>query len=300
MATIAELRQKVEQVKEKLNSGELSGKNKKERNVKEEDPRMWYPALDEKKNGYGIFRFLPPAPGASVPWATMMYHNFKVGTKWFFGNCPTTINEKCPICEANSEEWKKGPQGQALARERKRKVKYWYNIFVLSDPVNKENNGKNKIFRSGSKIWDMTQDALTPQFPGESPIDAFDPFAGAPFEMKIREADGNVNYDKSDFMKSKAGPIGDDAFIEKIWNQEFDLSEFCNPSLFDDYVTIKKKFEDLVGGAPALPVPESQKPRSSEPEKRFQTEDKPVKEPKVAEPNSEDNTSYFQSFADED
>lgn len=203
-----------------------------------EDPRFWYPKLDAEGNGYAVVRFLPATKGSNLPWALMRLHKFQTPTGWFWENCLTTIDKDCPVCKANQLLWNSGIESQKkLASSRKRKITYYANVLIINDPATPENNGKVKIFRFGSQIFEMLMGAAKPKFADETPIDAFDPFeTGANFKLKIYKADGNVKYDKSGFDVPK--PMGDDAFIEKIWDQQHDLQPLVGPSNF-------KSFEEL-------------------------------------------------------
>lgn len=303
MATLAELRKKVEDVNQKLISGGFSGKKTGGKD-REEDPRFWYPALDEHKMGYGVFRFLPPSPGSSVPWSQIYFHQFKTPTgQWYVENCPTTFGGKCPVCSANKVLWDEGSdKGKSAARDRKRKLKYFFNILVLQDPANPENNGKNKIFKSGPKIFEMTQAAMKPQFPGETALDAFDPWTGAPFELKIREYEGNVNYDLSAFMRGRQGPLGDDTFIEKIWNQQFDLAEFGNPAMIKTYDELEAIFKQKNGEnenaerpTQSAPAPT---PKAADPAPQRQEAPKAATSNVASPGNEPDPMSFFTEMAE--
>ena len=62
------------------------------------DDRFWRPELDKTGSGYAVIRFLPAVEGEDIPWAKIYSHAFRGKGGWFIENCPTTKNEKCPIC----------------------------------------------------------------------------------------------------------------------------------------------------------------------------------------------------------
>ena len=69
------------------------------------DDRFWRPELDKSSNGYAVIRFLPAVDGEDLPWAKYYSHGFQGKGGWFIENCPTTLGQKCPVCESNSELW---------------------------------------------------------------------------------------------------------------------------------------------------------------------------------------------------
>lgn len=61
-----------------------------------EDDRYWQPDVDKAGNGFAVVRFLPAPDGEDAPYVKMFSHGFKIGTRWYIENCPTTIGGKCP------------------------------------------------------------------------------------------------------------------------------------------------------------------------------------------------------------
>ena len=76
------------------------------------DDRFWRPTLDSASNGYAVIRFLPAVEGEDIPWVKLYSHAFKGKGGWFIHNCPTTLGEKCPVCEGNSELWNSGTESE--------------------------------------------------------------------------------------------------------------------------------------------------------------------------------------------
>jgi hypothetical protein len=135
-----------------------------------------------------------------------------------------------------------------LARQRKRKLNYISNIYVISDPANPQNEGKVFLFKYGQKIFEKIQEAMQPEFKDEEPIDPFNFWTGANFKLKVRNVGGYVNYDKSEFDSSSALLGGSDAELEKIWNTQNALKEFTDPSNFKSYEELKTKLESVLKG----------------------------------------------------
>jgi len=158
------------------------------------------------------------------------------------------MNKKDPVSEDNSRLWNTGlDSDKEIARKRKRKLTYYTNVLIVSDPKNPENEGQVKLFKFGKKIFDKITEAMQPQFEDEKPLNPFDFWEGANFKLKIRKVDGYWNYDKSEF--DSPSPIADnDDDIQSTWKQQYALSEFSDPSTFKSYDELKARFEKVVYG----------------------------------------------------
>ena len=213
------------------------------------DDRMWRPVLDAASNGYAVIRFLPAVQGEDIPWVKTYQHAFRGKGGWFINNCPTTLGQKCPVCEGNNELWNSGTESDKnIARDRKRKLTYTSNILIVEDPASPQNKGKVFLFKYGKKIFDKIQEQMNPEFADESTVNPFDFWKGANFKLKIRKVEGYVNYDKSEFSAASAVFDGDDAKIEALWNSQYPLKPFVDPKEFKSYAELKVKLVDALGG----------------------------------------------------
>lgn len=222
--------------------------------TKREDDRFWEPTVDKAGNGHAVLRFLP-APSQDgedgLPWVRSFSHGFQGTGGWLIELCPTTLETKCPVCEANGLLWNSGIEAnKKIARDRKRKLSYTANILVISDPAKPENEGKVKLFRFGKKIFDKVYEKMHPEFPDEVAFNPFDLWDGANFKLKIRKVEGYRNYDKSEFAPQS--PIADsDERMEQLWKTEFSLREFLDPKNFKSYDQIKSRLVKVLGSAAA-------------------------------------------------
>jgi len=213
------------------------------------DDRMWRPVLDAASNGYAVIRFLPAVQGEDIPWVKTYQHAFRGKGGWFINNCPTTLGQKCPVCEGNNELWNSGTESDKnIARDRKRKLTYTSNILIVEDPATPQNKGKVFLFKYGKKIFDKIQEQMNPEFADESTVNPFDFWKGANFKLKIRKVEGYVNYDKSEFSAASTLFDGDDAKIEALWNSQYPLKPFVDPKEFKSYAELKVKLVDALGG----------------------------------------------------
>jgi hypothetical protein len=248
MSSFANLKRNASSL-EKLAKAIESSKNQSEGGSKD-DNRFWTPTVDKAGNGMAIIRFLPAAADDgddALPWVRIFGHGFQGPGGWLIDNCLTTVNGKCPVCEHNSTLWNSGIEANKdIVRKQKRKLNYVANIYIVSDPANKENEGQVKLFKFGKKIFDKITEAMNPEFADETPLNPFDLWTGANFKVKIRNVEGYRNYDKSEF--DAVGPLkNDDAELEKIWKSEHSLKEFTDPSKFKSYDQIRARLDKALG-----------------------------------------------------
>ena len=127
------------------------------------DDRLWKPEVDKAGNGYAVIRFLPAPDGEDLPWAKLYTHAFQASGGWYIENSLTTLGQKDPVSEYNSQLWNNGTDaGKELARKQKRKLTYISNIYVVKDPANPENEGKVFLYKYGKKIFDKLTAAMQP------------------------------------------------------------------------------------------------------------------------------------------
>jgi len=276
----------------KLAPEDQSNKNKYQ------DDRFWKPELDKTGNGYAVIRFLPAANGEEMPWQRVWSHAFQDKGGWYIENSLTTLNQKDPVSEENTRLWNTGVDSdKEIARKRKRKLSYYSNIYVVSDPKHPENEGKVFLFKFGKKIFDKITEAMQPAFEDETPINPFDFWKGANFKLKIRKVDGYWNYDKSEFEGVSQIKNSDDE-IKAIWEKQHTLKPFVDPSNFKTYDELKEKLNRVITGTQStVTVDEYDLPP--------QTSTTSVKMPEVsqssiASDDDDDTMSYFSKLADED
>jgi len=266
------------------------------------DDRFWKPELDKTGNGYAVIRFLPAVEGEELPWARVWSHAFQGPGGWYIENSLTTLGQKDPVSEENSKLWNTGSEAdKEIARKRKRKLSYFTNIVVVSDPAHPENEGRTFLYKFGKKIFDKITEAMKPEFADEKAINPFDFWEGANFKLKIRKVDGYWNYDKSEFEGPSKVKDSDEQ-IEELWKKQLPLKEFSATTNFKSYDDLKAKFEKVVyGTGKTTTADEIDIPPVSAVEV-------PVSEPKVSEPpqsntspsNDEDDTmNYFSKLVND-
>ena len=265
---------------------------------------FWRPEVDKAGNGLATIRFLP-APEVdgddSLPWVKIFTHGFQGPGGWFIDNCLTTKNQQCPVCESNSALWNSGIEAnKQIARDRKRKLSYIANVYIVSDPKHPENEGQVKLFKFGKKIFDKITEAMNPPFEDETPINPFDMWAGANFKLKIRKVAGYQNYDSSEFESSSVLGNFDDAKLEEIWKKEHSLQELVSDKEFKSYDDIKKRLDRVLGQAVDRPktTVETIKEQTRSQPVRDERDDTPWEDTSTTE--DDDDMAYFRNLAEED
>ena len=244
---------------EKMNSNGGSG-----------DDRLWKPEVDKAGNGYAVVRFLPAPDGEDLPWAKIYTHAFQGPGGWYIENSLTSLGQKDPVSEYNTQLWNSGiDSDKETARKQKRKLSYYANIYVVKDPANPQNEGGVFLFKFGKKIFDKIMSSMQPEFEDEDPINPFDFWAGADFKIKIKKVAGYWNYDSSEF--ARAGTLGDldDSELEEIWKKEYSLAEIVAPEQFKSYDDLKKRLDYVLG---VRGTPKFQDPETLQEEQAFEAE----------------------------
>lgn len=244
MKTLAELRNNMQA------NRETTRKKLQETNSKfgqQNDPRFWNLARDKSGVGSAIIRFLPARADEDSPFITTYDYGFQGPTgKWYIEDSLQTIGRPDPAAEANRVLWEGSEADKALAKKRSRRTHYIANILVISDPENPKNDGKVFLWKFGKKVMAKIKDQVEPPFKGDPSVDVFCFFGGANFRLKVKMDDGYPSYEASSFDSPSPLFGGDEAKIQAIWDQEYPLKEFLDPSRFKSYEELKKRFEDVM------------------------------------------------------
>ena len=221
---------------EKMNNNGASG-----------DERTWKLDVDKSGNGYAVIRFLPAPEGEDLPFVKLYSHAFQGPGGWYIENSLTSLGQKDPVSEYNTQLWNNGTDaGKETARKQKRKLTYMSNIYVVKDPANPENEGKVFLFKYGKKIFDKLTAAMQPEFEDEEAIDPFDFWQGANFKLKAKNVAGYRNYDSSEFA-AVSPLLDDDDALEGLWKKQFSLAEIVSTDQFKSYEDLKKRLEYVLG-----------------------------------------------------
>ena len=271
------------------------------------DDRQWKPTVDKAGNGYAVIRFLPAVEGDDLPWAKYWDHFFQGPTgQWYVEKSLTTLGKDDPVSEMNSKLWNTGIESDKdIARKRKRRLHYVSNICVVSDPENPENNGKVFLYTYGAKIFEKIMNSMQPQYEDETAVNPFDLWKGANFKMKIAQVAGFRNYDRSEFGGAEA-LNADDAVLEDIYNKQYSLKEFTDPSTYKTYSELNLKLTRVLGEDGGTSQEKSAMAESVD-DSPFNDSPNDVQDPVVvaadpvarADSDNDDTMSYFAKLAAE-
>jgi len=282
---------------EKMNNNTTSG-----------DDRVWKLECDKSGNGYAVIRFLPAPNSEDLPFVKLYSHAFQGSGGWYIENSLTTIGQKDPVSELNTELWNNGTDaGKEVARKQKRKLTYVSNIYVVKDPANPANEGKVFLYKFGKKIFDKLTAAMQPEFEDEEAIDPFDFWKGANFKLKAKNVAGYRNYDSSEFAAPSV-LLDDDDAMEEVWKKEYSLAELVAADQFKSYDELKKRLDYVLGAKGSRRVDEEvaeEEEYSRGPVKDLdediRTELKnltPTRSSSVDEDEYDDTLSYFAKLAE--
>jgi len=279
----------------------------------EDGEKYWKAQRDKSGNGYAVIRFLPVGPNddnLSAPWAKVFDHGFKnpANGKWYIEKSLTTLDQPDPVSEANSKLWNTGlEKNKQIARDRKRRLKYYANIYVVKDSANPENEGKVFLYSFGPKIFAKLQEAMEPSFEDEEPINPFDLWEGANFKLKIKTIRSDIggkkvdlpNYDDSSFDTPSA-IAEDDKEIEAIWKQCHSLSELVDPSSFKSYAELKARLQQVWPDGPVDDDEDNEVAPAPKPKKAKATTAPADDETPWGDDDDDDDMSFFQNIAEDD
>jgi len=290
---------------------------------KEEIDNYWKPTPDKSGNALAVIRFLPepPVDGTDgLPWCQYWDHGFQNKTtgKWYIEKSRTTLGEKDPVSELNTQLWNSTQDDNSperkQARDQKRRLHFVSNIYVVSDPKNPENEGKVFLYKYGKKIYDKIMKMWKPDLESEKAINPFDIFFGANFKLKVTRQNVNMggrnvsfpNYDESVFLTP--GPLSeDDKEIEKVLNSEYSLLEIVNPKHFKSYDELKARLDEVLGYTGTQPVntitltetkATSYSPAAQEDDVPFKNS-KPVAKAPVVEDEEDEDLAMFRKLAED-
>lgn len=275
-----------------------------------QDDRFWKPEPDKAGNASATIRFLPRAEGDELPWVKIFTHGFQGPTgKWYIENSLTTIGEDDPVGKLNAELWNSTTDDNSPARKQaraqKRKLSYYANVLIVSDPKHPENEGKVKIFKFGKKIFDKIMDKARPTFEDEDPVNVFDLWEGADFKLRMRKVEGYPNYDQSTFAAPSPVLGGDENKILEVVNSQHRLSEFVDKKNFKSYDELARKLAAVLNTSAAPTKSAAQMSEEDTEEvvvEKVVTQSKSkvkVEKPRVEEDDDDDAMSYFQKIAQE-
>ena len=98
-------------------------------------------------------------------------------------------------------------------------------------------------------------------------------------------------HDKSEFESPSPLLNGDDALLEELWNKQYSLKEFTDPSNFKSYEELQKRMDIVLSGTTKVGnVQEKIKEESVESVESTTPQD-------IVPPKEDDTMTYFEKLA---
>jgi len=222
----------------------------------------WKLTVNSDGVGSAIIRFLPAPENEEFPFVRVWDHGFKGPGGWYIEKSRTTLpgGEADPVSEMNSELWATGIESnKEIVRSRKRRLKYWMNIYVVKDAANPENEGKVFKYSAPVKIFEMINNAMHPEFDDTDPVNPYDFWEGANFRIKAKNGDGGwrtyapSSFDAPSKMTKPDGTEMTDEEMEAVWKSQHSLSDIVDPKNFKSYEELKAKLNKVLKISETLP-----------------------------------------------
>lgn len=269
------------------------------------DDRFWKLKRDDAGNGSALIRFLPSVEEHPIPWASFKEYSFQGPTKrYYIEKSLESIGQSDPVQERFWKLWDEGEEEEA--KKLNRREYNVSNILVIEDELNPQNVGKVFLFKYGKQIFDMIKKSMDPEFKDKAKLDPFDVDDGPDFRIRLTDRGKRPpTYEDSEWTPPNA--VGDEAFLEKIDEQLYDLSEFTDPSTYKSYQELSDKLAEVLvlNKTPPKTSAPTQEPVDmfAKPELKVETIDtdfipdfdKPTEEPKPS-PSSDGDDDLMAMF----
>jgi len=153
---------------------------------------------------------------------------------------PTSWGERDPIAEERYRVYRNGTEEDKTKIKAIRRSENWMvNAYVVSDPVNPENNGKVKAFRFGRQLHKIITDAMDGDGAEDVGPRMFDLSAsGCSLIIKVEQQGDYPTYVASKFRTPKAIEGLPESEYERIYSSAFDLSQFVTTKSYDELKTM--------------------------------------------------------------
>jgi hypothetical protein len=149
--------------------------------------------------------------------------------------CPHTYDDKCPIDEYRSKVYSsKNDTLIEQSKPLKRSEKWLYNVYVIKDPSNPENQGQVKILNAGTQLNKIIQNAIDGDDAEEFGYRIFDLSPnGCNLRIKVEKNDGGYpTYVSSKFMSpSEVEGLSD---ADEIYSQIKSLDTIFQQKSYDE------------------------------------------------------------------
>lgn len=225
-----------------------------------------------------LVRIIPNVKDPKATFLHYTHHGFNSNAtgQYVDATCPRAYGDKCPICEARFKLYKtKDPSDKELAYRIRDQEKHYVNIYVIDDPVNKENNGTVKLLRFGKRVHDKIVEATEGDDALEFGSRIFDLSEnGCNFKIKVESVSDTVtkrqfvNYSNSRFTAASAIPGMTPEKLQEVYEGIFDLKQLVEHKTEEELQAILKNHVYCEASAqtqkPSAPAPRKEEPREDD------------------------------------
>jgi len=202
------------------------------------DERIFVPTFNEQNQAKVTMRMLD-SRDTELPYAEQAGHFFNDVGGWFIDNCPSSIGEKCPVCQDLYDN-NYYETDNDLYYDRKKNTYFYTNVLIVEDKNNRENEGKVFILKFGAKIMEKVDGAI------DDDKLIWDADEGVNFIYSAKKKGKMSNYDASYFSDAVTS-IDEYGKIDAILDLRHDLAGFTDPSEYKSEEELKKKYFKVIG-----------------------------------------------------
>ena len=283
------------------------------------DLRFWKLSRNDDDTGIARIRLLPSkvkyeGEEELVPFVRIYKYNISLrafGAKKFTEiELPEDDNFKSPINELRQELFKNGSEeAKKVLDILKRSEKFISNIYIVQDPIKKENTGQVKLWEYGRKLKEKFDGWHKPSQEdiamGSSPINVWHPINGADVKLVMKKTGGFYNYDDTTHYE-KSSLFDDKEKLKEVLDKEYELTEWLQTDHFMTYDEQVRKLKWLFEGTKVEDILKSlgvslykgetktePKVEKTEVESTKTTESPQQTEPKVEATSSDDDLDFL-------
>lgn len=145
----------LDDVFKKINSAPVAS-----RKTQDGDPRILKFAVNQTYL-VRVLPYMPNLPNTFVNLVRYAWNDAKGGYHSVLS--PSSFGGYCPIMQYRAEYRKNHSDAENKALDKKLQFrKSWlFNVYVVNDPVNPENNGTVKIVKASKQLWNVVEEAWT-------------------------------------------------------------------------------------------------------------------------------------------
>ena len=177
-------------------------------------------------------------PNIAEPGKTIYHYfhhswNSKATGQFVTALCPSTYGETCPIDTYVIKTYKNGNDADKESiKPISRKENWLVNAYIISDPVNPENEGKIKVMRYGRELAKIIDSAISGEDAEEFGPKVFDIMNGCTLKIKCeaKASKGTgakfTTYVSSKFMSASKLDNVTEETLKEIYASIIDLTRF--------------------------------------------------------------------------